>query len=135
RFQRTVKEYENWASKLRKQFDNTTVAYTKDHHLIEHDITSVDELEHYFTEQIPDEELHQVEVVGHENDGLRVRVIEKTTNTTQTTVVPLTLFSSPGYQSLRSTHARLVELTGPPPFTVRMGKLSQEVHTFESLRP
>jgi len=135
RLQRTVKEYEGWASKLREQFGNTAVDYAKDHRLIEHDITSVAELERYFAEQVPDEELHRVEVVGREDGGLRVRIIEKTTGAAQTTVVPLELFSSPGYQSLRSTHARLVELTGPPPFTVRMGKLADVVHTFEALRP
>ncbi|HEX5248950.1 MAG TPA: DNA topoisomerase (ATP-hydrolyzing) subunit B [Gaiellales bacterium] len=135
RLQRTVKEYEGWASKLREQFGNTAVSYAKDHRLIEHDITSVEELERYFAEQVPDEELHRVEVVGREEGGLRVRIIEKATGAAQTTVVPLELFSSPGYQSLRSTHARLVELTGPPPFTVRMGKLAEDVHTFEALRP
>ena len=135
RLQRTVKEYEGWASKLREQFGNAAVVYAKDHRLIEHDITSVQELERYFAEQVPDEELHRVEVVGREDGGLRVRIIEKATGAAQATVVPLELFSSPGYQSLRSTHARLVDLTGPPPFTVRMGKLAEEVHTFEALRP
>jgi len=135
RLQRTVKEYEGWASKLREQFGPVAVNYAKDHRLIEHDITSVDALERYFAEQVPDEEPHRVEVVGREDAGLRVRIIEKTTGAAQTTVVPLELFSSPGYQSLRSTHARLVELTGPPPFTVRMGKLAEVVHTFEALRP
>ncbi|HEX3330690.1 MAG TPA: DNA topoisomerase (ATP-hydrolyzing) subunit B [Gaiellales bacterium] len=135
RLQRTVKEYEGWASKLREQFGPVAVNYAKDHRLIEHDIATVADLERYFAAQVPDEELHRVEVVGREDGGLRVRIIEKATGAAQTTVVPLELFSSPGYQSLRSTHARLVELTGPPPFTVRMGKLAEDVHTFEALRP
>jgi DNA gyrase subunit B len=135
RLQRTVKEYEGWASKLREQFGPVAVNYAKDHRLIEHDITSVGDLERYFVEQVPEEELHRVEVVGREESGLRVRIIEKATGAAQTTVVPLELFSSPGYQSLRTIHARLVELTGPPPFTVRMGKLAEAVHTFEAPRP
>jgi DNA gyrase subunit B len=135
RLQRTVKEYEGWASKLREQFGPVAVNYVKDHRVIEHDIATVADLERYLAEQVPDEELHRVDVVGREEAGLRVRIIEKATGAAQTTVVPLELFSSPGYQSLRTIHARLVELTGPPPFTVRMGKLAEEVHTFESLRP
>jgi DNA gyrase subunit B len=135
RLQRTVKEYEGWASKLREQFGPVAVNYVKDHRVIEHDIATVTDLERYLAEQVPDEELHRVEVVGREEAGLRVRIIEKATGAAQTTVVPLELFSSAGYQSLRNIHARLVELTGPPPFTVRMGKLAEEVHTFESLRP
>jgi DNA gyrase subunit B len=135
RLQRTVKEYEGWGSKLREQFGVVAVNYVKDHRLIEHDVTSVADLERYFAEQVPEEELHRVEVVGREEAGLRVRIIEKATGAAQTTVVPLELFSSSGYQSLRTIHARLVELTGPPPFTVRMGKLAETVHTFEALRP
>ena len=49
--------------------------------------------------------------------------------------VPLALFDSQGYRSLKSTHARLVEIVGPPPFTVQMGKLADVVHTYEELRP
>jgi DNA gyrase subunit B len=49
--------------------------------------------------------------------------------------MPLALFESPGYGSLKATHARLVEIVGPPPFAVRMGKLEEVVHTFEELRP
>jgi DNA gyrase subunit B len=135
RLQRTVKEYEGWASKLREQFGAVAVNYAKDHRLIEHDITSVADLERYFAEQVPEEEPHRVDVVGREEAGLRVRIIEKATGAAQTTVVPLELFSSSGYQSLRAIHARLVEITGPPPFTVRMGKLAETVHTFEALRP
>jgi DNA gyrase subunit B len=135
RLQRTVKEYEGWGSKLREQFGPAAVNYVKDHRVIEHAITTVEDLERYLAEQVPDEELHRVEVVGREEAGLRVRIIEKATGAAQTTVVPLELFASSGYHSLRNIHARLVELTGPPPFTVRMGKLAEEVHTFEALRP
>ena len=135
RLQRAVKEYEGWASKLKEQYGPAAVAYAKDHRLIEHDISSVSDLQTYFESQVPDEEPHRVEVMGHEGDGLRVRIIEKATGAALASVVPVELFRSPGYQSLRGIHARLVELTGPPPFTVRMGKVAETVHTFEALRP
>jgi DNA gyrase subunit B len=135
RLQRAVKEYEGWASKLKEQFGPAAVIYAKDHRLIEHEIGSVVDLETYFSSQVPDEEPHRVEVIGRENGGLKVRIIEKATGAALVSVVPLELFQSSGYRSLRGIHARLVELTGPPPFTVRMGKLDETVHTFESLRP
>ena len=135
RLQRAVKEYEGWASKLKEQFGPAAVAYAKDHRLIEHDISSVSDLQTYFESQVPDEEPHRVEVVGPEDGGLKVRIIEKATGAALVSVVPVELFRSSGYQSLKAIHARLVELTGPPPFTVRMGKLDETVHTFESLRP
>jgi DNA gyrase subunit B len=135
RLQRAVKEYEGWASKLKEQFGPAAVAYAKDHRLIEHDISSLSDLQTYFESQVPDEEPHRVEVMGPEDGGLRVRIIEKATGAALASVVPVELFRSPGYQSLKGIHARLVELTGPPPFTVRMGKVSETVHTFEALRP
>ena len=135
RLQRAVKEYEGWASKLKEQFGPAAVIYAKDHRLIEHEIGSVADLETYFSSQVPDEEPHRVEVIGREDGGLKVRIIEKATGAALVSVIPLELFQSSGYRSLRGIHARLVELTGPPPFTVRMGKLDETVHTFESLRP
>ncbi len=135
RLQRAVKEYEGWASKLKEQFGPAAVVYAKDHRLIEHDISSVSDLQTYFESQVPDEEPHRVEVMGPEDGGLRVRIIEKATGAALASVIPVELFRSPGYQSLKGIHARLVELTGPPPFTVRMGKVAETVHTFEALRP
>jgi len=93
------------------------------------------DLEAYFTSEVPDEEPHRVEVMGSSDDGLQVRIIEKTTGAARIMPVPLALFDSQGYRSLKATHARLLEIVGPPPFTVRMGKLDEVVHTFEELRP
>jgi DNA gyrase subunit B len=135
RLQRAVKEYEGWASKLKEQFGPTEVGYVKDHRLVEHDIQTVADLETYLRTQVPEEEPHRVEVTGVDGDSLRVRIIEKTTGAALAAVIRLDLFRSPGYRSLKATHARLVEITGPPPFTVKMGKLEETVHTFEALRP
>jgi DNA gyrase subunit B len=135
RLQRAVKEYEGWGSKLKEQFGATEVDYVKDHRLVEHTIETVADLETYMRTQVPEEEPHRVEVTSVDEDGLRVRIIEKTTGAALAAVIPLELFRSPGYRSLKATHARLVELTGPPPFNVKMGKLAETVYTFEALRP
>jgi DNA gyrase subunit B len=135
RLQRAVKEYEGWASKLKEQFGPTEVGYVKDHRLVEHSIETVADLETYMRTQVPDEEPHRVEVTGVDDEGVRVRIIEKSTGAALAAVIPVELFRSPGYRSLKATHARLVEITGPPPFNVKMGKLAETVHTFELLRP
>jgi DNA gyrase subunit B len=135
RLQRAVKEYEGWASKLKEQFGPTEVGYVKDHRLVEHTIETVADLETYMRTQVPEEEPHRVEVTGADAEGVRVRIIEKSTGAALAAMIPVELFRSPGYRSLKATHARLVEITGPPPFSVKMGKLSETVHTFEALRP
>jgi len=135
RLQRAVKEYEGWGSKLKEQFGPTAVDYVKDHRLVEHAIETVADLETYMRTQVPEEEPHRVEVTSVTDDVLHVRIIEKTTGAALAAEIPVELFRSHGYRSLKATHARLVELTGPPPFSVRMGKLAETVHTFEALRP
>jgi len=135
RLQRAVREYEGWASKLKELYGPAAVSYVKDHRLIERPVESLADLEAYFTSEVPDDEPHRVEVMGSSDDALQVRIIEKTTGAARIMPVPLALFDSSGYRSLKATHARLVEIVGPPPFTVRMGKLDEVVHTYEELRP
>jgi DNA gyrase subunit B len=135
RFGRMVKEYEGWASKLKEEHGAVAVSYVKDHRLIELLVEDVGTLEEYFTSGVPDEELHRVEVVSRTDDSLRVRLIEKSTGAARTVDMPVALFQSAGYRSLRATHARLVEAVGAPPFSVKFNKLSEIVHTFEGLRP
>ena len=124
RLQRAVREYEGWASKLKELHGAAAVSYVKDHRLIERPIETLADLEAYFTSEVPDDEPHRVEVMGSSDDALQVRIIEKTTGAARIMSVPLALFDSPGYRSLKATHARLVEIVGPPPFTVQMGKLA-----------
>ena len=135
RLQRTVREYEGWASKLKELHGASAVSYVKDSRLVERPVESLADLETYFTSEVPDDEPHRVELMGSTADALQVRIIEKSTGAARIMSMPLALFESPGYGSLKATHARLVEIVGPPPFAVRMGKLEEVVHTFEELRP
>jgi DNA gyrase subunit B len=135
RFQRALKEYEGWASKLLEQFGPPCVGYVKDHRLIEERITNLDELEAYFRDRVPEEEPHRAEVMGRTDEALRVKVTEKATGASRIVEFPLALFQSPGYASLQAIHARLVDTIGAPPFVLTMNKVSETVHTFERFRP
>jgi DNA gyrase subunit B len=135
RFQRALKEYEGWASKLKEQFGPAAVTYVKDHRLIEQQIDDLDALDAYFREGVPADEPHRAEVAGRRDDALLVKITEKATGASRVTEIPQALFASPGYASLRSIHARLADAIGPPPFVLRMNKLVEPVHTFERFRP
>ena len=135
RFQRTHKEYEGWASKLKEQFGTPAVTYVKDHRLIEQPIDDLDQLEAYFAGGVPDEEPHRAEVLARREESLIVKISEKATGASRLTEIPIALFKSPGYQSLRSTHARLVDAAGAPPFEMRMQKRDEIVHTWDQFRP
>ena len=61
-------------------------------------------------------------------------MVENETSAAQVVAVPGELLASPVYGQLRTSYARLVELVGPPPFTVGAGKKSRERETFGRLR-
>ena len=65
---------------------------------------------------------------------LRVRVIERATNAAANVLVPGSLLASPVYASLRRAYGRLVEIVGPPPFSLELGKKSAHAETFGQLR-
>jgi DNA gyrase subunit B len=111
------------------------VTYVKDHRLVEEQIETAADLEAYFRERVPEDELHKAEVLSIEPEGPRVKITEKATGSARTSVFPVALFQSQGYRSLKAAHVRLLEAAGPPPFTARMNKRTEPVHTFEQVRP
>ncbi len=135
RFGRALREYEGWASKLKEEHGALAVNYVKDHRLVERPVDTLDRLEEYFRSEVPEDEPHRIEVMGRDDASLRIRVIEKSTGAANLVTIPLALFQSGGYKSLQAIHERLVEAAGSPPFTARMGKVTETAHTFEQLRP
>ena len=59
---------------------------------------------------------------------------ERETNAATHIELPVALLASPVYAGLRRTYARLVEVAGPPPFALTLGKKSETAATFEGLR-
>jgi DNA gyrase subunit B len=136
RFQRILKEYEGWASKLREQFGSAAVNYVKDHRLVEQEIGSLDDVVAFFEAETAKEGARQrIEVRERTDDALRIKVTEMSTGSSAVVKLPLALFQSSAYRSLRAAHDRLVDAIGKAPFHMRMGKKAQDVQTFEELRP
>jgi DNA gyrase subunit B len=63
-----------------------------------------------------------------------VRVVETETSTARNVSIPVELLGSPIYARVRVAYAKLSELIGLPPFTVKVGKELEAVETFEALR-
>jgi DNA gyrase subunit B len=73
-------------------------------------------------------------VLERDGENVSVRVIETETSAAHLVSVPPTLLSSPVYERLRATYGKLVEVVGPPPFTLKYGKRTEIALTFEQLR-
>jgi len=77
---------------------------------------------------------HHAEVVESSDDGLVVRVTEKTTGFARTHRLRASLFESKDYRQLIAAHQTLSELAGRPPFQVVLGDRRQTASTFDELR-
>ena len=132
RFSRTLHEYEGWIARLRADFGNAAATFVTSHGLVETAAAATGEVEGAIAGLTPNG--YEFTVVETTEDGVRVRVIERETSAATHVVVPAELLASPVYANLRKTHARLVEIAGPPPFRLQLGKKTRVAETFEGLR-
>jgi DNA gyrase subunit B len=102
------------------------------HRLIEHEIESPADIQGAVN--AIGENGYVLSVIEHADEILRVRVVETETSAARNIAVPVELLASPIYAKLRQAYARLVEVVGTPPFTVRVGKEPQIAESFEDLR-
>jgi DNA gyrase subunit B len=132
RFARALTEYQGWAARLRSDFGPQTADFVLAQRLLETDAGSPKEAAKAIASAEPNGYKLDAKADG---DALRVRVVEIETSATQDVVVPAELFTSPIYERVRKTYARLGEIVGGlPPFNLKLGKQSEEAMTFEALR-
>jgi DNA gyrase subunit B len=125
-------EFEGWSARLRADFGAHASDLVISHRLLELDAVTpaaVEQLLH----SLPSNGF-TLSVLDRDEAGLRVKVVEELSSAAQ--IVPLSaeLLSSPIYANLRKAYARLVDVVGPPPFALTLGKKSAEALTFSDLR-
>jgi DNA gyrase subunit B len=132
RLARALGEFDGWLARLRADFGTHVAAFVVNHRVAEIDTVDPKVL----VTAIPGlgDETYDLAVDGSNDGGLRVRLTEKETNAATHIELPAGLLESPVYAGLRRTYARLVEIAGPPPFRVTLGKKSEPAATFDALR-
>ena len=131
RFTTALAEFEGWGSRLRADYGVPTVSFLIEHRLIEGAGAGAD-LER--TLKGLDTDGYELNLVERSAESFRVKVTEKETSAASHVTVPVELLASPHYASLAKSYARLVELVGPPPFRLELGRKWREADTFEELR-
>jgi DNA gyrase subunit B len=131
RFVKSLPQFEGQAAKLREDF-GAAIDFLIGHRLVETDATTSAAVEKAI-KGLPSDG-HQLAVLQRDGDDVRVNVIETETSAAHVVGVPPALLASPVYERLRGTYARLLEVTGPPPFTLKYGKRTETALTFEQLR-
>jgi DNA gyrase subunit B len=131
RFTKALNEFDGWASRLRADFGSAPANFVIAHRLVEVD-GGIGDLAKML--KSVGENGHELSVVEQTSEGTRIKVIERETSAASHVTVPVELFSSPVYENLRKSYARMVEIVGPPPFKLVIGKKERSAETFEELR-
>jgi DNA gyrase subunit B len=132
RFVKDLLQYEGYYARLRSDFGAPATELMILHRLVEHEIESAADLPRAL--EAIGENGYALSVLEQAADELRVRVVETETSAGRNISVPVELLASPMYAGLRTAYRKLVELLGPPPFTVRIGKELEVAETFDLLR-
>jgi DNA gyrase subunit B len=125
-------ELEGWSARLRADFGHAAADLATSHRLVELDVATPAELEKAIASLPPNG--YKLSVLERDEQGLRVRVVEEETSAAQTIGVSADLLSSPIYDHLRGAYQKLVEVVGPPPFSLALGKHHAEADSFSDLR-
>jgi DNA gyrase subunit B len=141
RFVKALTEFEGWMARLRADHGSLSAAFVVDHRLAEHDVPTLEAAEKLLPElgdddyELASSGIHDtLTLSGAPDRALRVKLIERETNAATHTEIAASMLASPTYAGMRKTYARLLEIAGPPPFSVTLGKKSREAATFDALR-
>jgi DNA gyrase subunit B len=132
RLSSALAELEGWTARLRSDYGHPAADLAVSHRLVELDAVTPAALEKAIA-TLPANG-YTLSVLERDDDGLRVRVVEEETSAAQTVALSAALLSSPIYANLRKTYTKLVEIAGPPPFALTLGKKSAHADTFSDLR-
>jgi DNA gyrase subunit B len=132
KFTSALTEFEGWSARLRADFGHHAADLVISHRFVELDALTPADVETALA-TLPANG-YTLSVLERDADGLQVKVVEEATSAAQTVRVGAELLVSPIYANLRKAHARLIEVAGPPPFTLQLGKKAAAAQTFSALR-
>jgi DNA gyrase subunit B len=134
KFTRLLKQYEGWSSALRAAHGHGVVNFLQQARLLEEQVADVDQLLRYVAKDGQNGESYKTQLVGEGPEEIVIRTIEAKTGLATTHHVRRAALEATEYHRLADVHRDLEELTGTPPFTVRLGETRHDATTFEELR-
>jgi DNA gyrase subunit B len=132
RFTSALAEFEGWSARLRSDFGHHAADLVISHRFVELEANTPAAVEKAL-QKLPSNGF-TLSVLERDEQGLRVKVVEESTSSAQLIRLTAELLASPIYVNLRKAYARLVEVVGPPQFTLALGKKSAVAQTFSELR-
>jgi DNA gyrase subunit B len=127
-----LSEFEGWSARLRADYGHHAAELAVSHRLVELAATTPESLEEAIGTLPPNG--YKLSVLERDAEGLQVKVVEEETSAAQTINVTAELLASPIYANLRRAYAKLLDIVGPPPFALALGKNRAEAEGFSELR-
>ncbi|HEU0250749.1 MAG TPA: DNA topoisomerase (ATP-hydrolyzing) subunit B [Solirubrobacteraceae bacterium] len=134
KFVRLLKQYEGWASSLRAVHGHEMVQFLEESSLLGEQVMSADAAVKLLSREGLEGETHATELVGQDEQELRVKATETRTGFARTHRLRRGLFESQEYRQLAAVHAQLIDLAGTPAFEVSLGDVGDTAPSFEALR-
>ncbi|MBW8742577.1 MAG: DNA topoisomerase (ATP-hydrolyzing) subunit B [Acidobacteria bacterium] len=132
KFTGALAEFEGWSARLRADYGNHAAELAVSHRLVELAATTPEELETAIGVLPPNG--YKLSVLNRDEQGLQVKVVEEETSAAQTVGLTAELLSSPIYENLRRAYRKLLDIVGPPPFALALGKSRAGAEGFSELR-
>jgi DNA gyrase subunit B len=135
RFTRLLKQYEGWSSSLRATRGHDVVQFLEESDLLSVQALGIEAALAQIRKATENDASHTTELISSDADEMKVRVVESKTGFARLLRIPSELFESQEYRQLAKVHAQLTELTGAPPFEVRLGDAQESAGSFDDLHP
>jgi DNA gyrase subunit B len=131
RFTAALAEFEGWSARIKADYGHHAAELVISHRLLELDALTPEAIEQAL-ETHPSKG-YTLSVIERDADGVRVKIVEDETSAAHFVTLSSELLASPIYTNLRRAYAKLVEVVGPPPFTLKLGKRDALAHTLSEL--
>ncbi len=134
RFNRSLKEYEGWASALQAQFGHDLVLFLSESRILDEGVASLAAAKKLIAAENPERDAYETELIGDRAESLTIRAVHRRSGLARQHVLPGSLFESGDYRRLADVHAALVKQVGTPPFTVALGEKTRAADSFAMVR-
>ncbi len=134
RFNRSLKEYEGWASALQAQFGHDLVKFLSESQILDRGVATLAGAKQLIEAENPEEDTYETELLNEGPDSLTVRAIHRRSGLARRHVVPGSLFESHDYRKLAEVHTSLIKQIGQAPFEIGLGEKSRPADSFAIVR-
>jgi DNA gyrase subunit B len=134
RFGRLLKQYEGWASALRRDYGQEAISFLEESGILQERVADAQALVAFAARAQRNGHPFQTKLLSEDEREVVIRAIELDSGLARTHRLQRALLSAPEYRQLLRVHEQLEQTAGTPPFSIRLGEHEATALTFGALR-